>query len=62
MLISIVLGEVELPGLDKEEPGLIASLDVLCWVLEDEHNTAFDGNLGKLRQAFARYGIVEQRA
>ena len=61
-LVGIALGEVEVRGLDPEEPRLIGALDALCWVLEHEHNTAFADNLRKLRAAFAAAGIVEREA
>ena len=61
-LVGIALGDVEVPGLDPEDPGFVGALDVLCWVLEHDHSTAFADNLRKLRAAFAAAAIVEREA
>lgn len=40
---------------------LSAALDVLCWLLEHEHNPNFEDNLERIRQAFedaARRGEI----
>lgn len=68
MLSAVVLREVnvEVPvgfGLVVVDLELLsAQCDVLCWILEHDHNFAFENNLKALRAEFDRRGIVEQRA
>jgi len=55
-LLPIVTGEVDF----GYPPGVIdaarASLDVLCWVLEHDHNISFQDNLEKILKEAERRG------
>jgi len=58
-LAGIVTGEVRLPSLDRRaRERLHAALDVLCWVMEHDHNVAFAENLAKLRKEIGKAGYV----
>lgn len=48
LLVALILGDVQLPMSDETERGLRYSADVLCWVLEHDHNEAFAKNLSEL--------------
>jgi hypothetical protein len=48
-LAAIVLGEVSCPGGEDTRDAIHAALDVLCWVLEHDHNPHFARNLGKIQ-------------
>lgn len=58
LLTAIVTGEA--PGFDKFPPraklGMVAQLDVLCWVLEHDHNQNFGNNVKALREYLAKKG------
>ena len=58
-LTAIVLGEVPNP-FKREAPmsQLVLALDVLCWVLQHEHNQTFAKNLAAIDVFFAKRGIV----
>ncbi len=57
MLVTAVNGDVD--GLvmnDTTKMRLKTALDALCWVLEHDHNTAFQENLDSLEATIARLG------
>lgn len=59
-LVAILLKEVPNPFDDdpQAERMLIAATDVLCWVLEHDHNLAFTENLQKIDAFLAERGLV----
>lgn len=62
-LNNIITGTVdigEIPPLDRNL--LRASLEVLCWVLQHDHNTAFAEHLKELRDAIREAGYEERKA
>ena len=61
LLAAIITREINLPLEGETETALHTALDVLCWLLRHDHNTAFAGNLEALRAALAKAGIVEKR-
>jgi len=57
-LVGIVLQEVPLP-IDVSEHRLMrAALDVLCWVLDHDHNVAFAENLTMLEERCREIGFA----
>lgn len=54
MLSAVILGELPAPLTEKTRLGLHAACDVLCWVLNHDHNPNFEKNLdaiGRLAHA-----------
>jgi hypothetical protein len=59
-LTAIVLGEVPCPF--QEGPGiLIPMLDVLCWVLDHDHNINFALNLANIDKMLGQLGFVLEK-
>lgn len=59
MLVPIVLGDFTLPGLSEEDRlHLQHRLDVLCWVLEHDHNRSFSVTLNNVQAGLMEMGIV----
>ena len=56
MLRAVVIGEVPNPQPDAE-PIMRANLDVLCWVLEHDHNKTFTNNVQLLDEALVGMGF-----
>jgi len=58
-LVAIILGEVPNPmGEDNSvKVALHSAVDVLCWVLEHDHNQAFAENLQKIDAHLAALGF-----
>jgi hypothetical protein len=61
ILAAIILKEVPLQVKDEQMEGLLGSADVLCWMLEHEHNKSFQENLKRIEDAFQKMGIVESQ-
>jgi len=61
VLVAMVLGEVKVPLADEDHKALTANLDVLCWVLEHDHNQTFAGNLRLAEEQARRAGYVLKR-
>jgi len=60
MLIAVILGELPTPLNERNKLGLRAACDVLCWVLNHDHNQSFEKNLGLIeRLAHANGGTFE---
>jgi hypothetical protein len=59
-LVAILLGEVPNPFDDdpKAQGMLTAATDVLCWVLEHDHNLNFAENLQNIDAFLAERGLV----
>ena len=58
-ILTLILSK-ELPVImdpDTDLKPLIAAADVLCWVLEHDHNKTFAGNLERLEQFVNDCGI-----
>jgi hypothetical protein len=55
-IIAILAGEVPNPFEGDIETTLIASADVLCWVLNHEHNRNFGKNLAAIDNYLAGQG------
>ncbi len=59
-IVSLILGD--LPAKVEIHPDLRrimnAQADVLCWVLEDDEQSEFGGNLDRLLAEFAKKGLV----
>ena len=47
ILAGIILGDAPSPWGDPVPPEIIAAEDVLCWVLQHDHNRTFGENLAK---------------
>lgn len=45
LLVGIILGDAPMPLSDEERKIVSANVDVLCWVLEHDHNRTFATNL-----------------
>ncbi len=60
-LHAIVNGEIPSPFNEEAAVIVVASLDVLCWVLHHDHNTTFADNMLEIDEMLARNGIVEER-
>ncbi len=61
-LVAIVLGEVPAPVDARLHNSIIAALDVLCWVLEHDHNETFANNLKLIDKCLAEHGLKLHRA
>ena len=60
LFVAIITGELKVPSLDRNARRMIhASLDVLCWALDHDHNSTFACNLRQVREAVAKAGYVE---
>ena len=59
-LVAIIVGEVPNPfgSTGAADVAVHSACDVLCWLLEHDHNTAFAENLGKIDAALARMGFA----
>lgn len=57
-LLPLVTGEVKVDMSARQELIMRASVDVLCWVLQHDHNQAFGDNLAELRQQLAEAGYL----
>jgi hypothetical protein len=57
-LTAIMLGEVPNPFKRAVPPEITFALDVLCWVLQHEHNQTFGDNLAKIDAFLASRGFV----
>ena len=58
LLAGFRLGDVPHDLGPREMTTLTTALDVLCWVLEHEHNLAFIDNLVKLERLATSQGYV----
>jgi hypothetical protein len=62
ILAALILQEVPL-RLDPEALQRIhGSADVLCWLLDHEHNRSFQNNLERIEAAFKEMNIEEIRS
>lgn len=61
-LVALLLGEVPNPFSDIEQSTLVASADVLCWVLEHAHNHNFGKNIAAIDAYLAAQGFVLRQA
>jgi hypothetical protein len=56
-LIGILLGEAPVSINEKTRQIMTANVDVLCWVLNHDHNETFANNLEWAKRETARLGI-----
>jgi hypothetical protein len=61
ILAAIILKEVPLQVKDEQMERLLGSADVLCWMLEHEHNKSFQENLKRIEDTFQQMGIFESK-
>jgi hypothetical protein len=61
LLVAVLLGEIPNPWTGAPQEILIGAADVLCWVLQHEHNRTFEKNLAEARAQLAQLGIVERK-
>lgn len=57
MLVAILIGEVPTPSAD-DEVVFQAAANVLCWVLQHDHNAAFAESLAGIDTVLRRQGYV----
>jgi len=58
-IVGTILGEAPTPWPDEQSRrALIAAADVLCWVLEHDHNPNFGKNLVALQEHQEAAGFV----
>lgn len=57
LLVPILIGELKLLMGEETRKALHAACDVLCWVLNHDHNQAFADNLRKVEEAAAAKGF-----
>ncbi len=62
ILIEIILDRVPNPFPPDSLPFLIANADVLCWLLDHDHNTTFSNNLAKVESYMNEAGCVLEKA
>lgn len=55
-LVLIATGKVPHPCPDNKN-AIITAADVLCWVLEHDHNPTFKDNLDKIEMFLAEHGL-----
>jgi hypothetical protein len=60
-LVALLMNEITNPFPDLPQPMLVAVTDVLCWVLQHDHNTKFQENLDKLDRSMLESGCVLER-
>jgi hypothetical protein len=58
MLVGIVLGECPVPWSPADTAFMHTAADVLCWVLDHDHNRTFAGNLRHMEELLAEAGVV----
>lgn len=58
LFIAIVTGEIPCPFAGQPKDLMIAALDVLCWVLQHDHNPHMENNLRTLEQGLREMGIA----
>lgn len=56
-LLGILLGDVPLEISDEQRRHMHAAADVLCWILDHDHNQSFASNLQKLEEACKELGF-----
>ena len=61
ILAAIILKEVPLQVRPEQMERMLGSADVLCWLLDHDHNQSFTENLKRIEDAFAQMGIVENQ-
>ena len=61
MLSAIILGDVPSPWGLPIPPEIIAAQDILCWVLNHEHNRQFADNLKAAEGFLADQGYERKR-
>ena len=61
LLTGVLLGDADVPMSDEARRGLYFAADVLCWVLEHDHNQQFSVNMSALEAKLARmgYGLID---
>lgn len=58
ILIAVVLGEVPVRFPADVIERMNYSCDVLCWVLQHDHNDSFEKNVAEMMEEFERLGII----
>ncbi len=58
ILVAIIVKEVPIDVKPEQRKLLKAATDVLCWVLEHDHNKAFGANLALIEQEAEKKGFV----
>lgn len=58
LLLPVITGEVDADLSKENRPLFHASLDVLCWILEHDHNTSFPANMARLEAHLESKGHV----
>ncbi len=58
ILTAVMLGEVPVQLKPDTKKYLHASADVLCWILEHDHNVAFASNMANLEKYLSDKGFV----
>jgi hypothetical protein len=61
-LLPLITGDIPFPLAEEDRRHLHACLDVLCWVLEHNHNQAFAVNLDRLGADLHAAGFELKRA
>lgn len=60
-LVAVVTEEIDV-GLPPDEINKArAALDALCWVLEHDHNTAFEDNMQKVMKLIEKKGYYPDK-
>ena len=60
LFVALITGDVALPSMSPNAMRNVHSAaDVLCWVLDHEHNSTFACNLRQVREQVAAAGYVE---
>ena len=59
LLAGILNGDVPLELAPEDERQAHTALDVLCWVLEHQHNPTFANNLHQLEEKARKRGFLE---
>lgn len=58
VLVALVTGEIELGYSQEAKDKAHAALDVLCWILDHDHNKEFVDNMDKLMIIAAKKGYI----
>lgn len=61
ILVEIILKRVPNPFPGAEQ-FIIANADVLCWILNHDHNTTFRDNLAKIETYLEHQGLILYQA
>lgn len=61
LIVPVLLGDVKVKLDERAKLVMHAAADVLCWVLDHDHNDAFAQNIEQLEQKLKEKGFILER-